>query len=74
MAASLTLRAISLVVAVCSSTAEAMVVEKSLIRPTMSPMVAIASTAAIVPVWIAATRPVMSSVAFAQPQPHLCQT
>src|SRR5271165_3498068 len=64
-AASLTLRDISLVVAFCSSTAVAMVLEMSLIW-WMTPLIeAMASTAALVSVWMASILRLMSSVALA---------
>ena len=64
-AASCTDRDISLVVAVCSSTAEAMVVCRSEICATIVQISSIAATAAVVSPWIASTRRAMSSVAFA---------
>ena len=64
-AASWTDRDISLVVAVCSSTALAMVVCRSEIWATMLEISSIAFTAAVVSPWIASTRRAMSSVAFA---------
>ena len=65
LAASVTFRDISLVVALCSSTAVAMVLEMSLIWLMTAPMVAMASTAPLVSVWIAAIFWLMSSVALA---------
>ena len=65
VAASLTLRFISAVVAPCSSTAEAMVSWKSLIWPMMPAIPVIAVVAAAVSAWIASTRRAMSSVALA---------
>src|SRR5438270_741300 len=62
-AASWTDRDISLVVAVCSSTALAMVSWKSLIEPMISLIRPIASTAPEVSAWMASTRRAMSSVA-----------
>jgi hypothetical protein len=59
------LRPISLVVAVCSSTAEAMVVWMSLIWAmtwVISPMASVAARASV---WMAVTLPAMSSVASA---------
>jgi hypothetical protein len=56
VAASLTLRFISPVVAVCSSTAEAMVVWKSLIRAMTLEISSIAVTAPVVSPWMASTR------------------
>src|SRR3954468_14239115 len=64
-AASCTERDISLVVAVCSSTAEAMVVCRSEICATIELISSIAVTAAPVSSWIACTRRAMSSVALA---------
>ena len=64
-AASVTERDISFVVAVCSSTADAMVVCRSEICPTMLEISSIADTAAVVSPWMASTRRAMSSVAFA---------
>src|SRR3954469_24326501 len=63
LAASATLRFISLVVAVCSSTAAAMVAWKSLISPMTELIRLIASTAPAVSAWMASTRVEMSSVA-----------
>ena len=63
LAASATLRFISLVVAVCSSTAAAMVAWKSLISPMTVLIRLIASTAPAVSAWMASTRWEMSSVA-----------
>ena len=65
VAASLMVRAISAVVAVCSSTAAAMVAWKSLISPMTVEIWLIASTAPAVSAWMASTRAVMSCVAFA---------
>ena len=65
LAASCTDRDISLVVAVCSSTAEAMVVCRSEIWATIEEISSIAATAAVVSPWMASTRLAMSSVAFA---------
>ena len=65
LAASVTFRDISLVVALCSSTAVAMVLEMSLIWLMTAPMVAMASTAPLVSVWIAAIFWLISSVALA---------
>src|SRR4051812_33210199 len=65
LAASATLRAISLVVAVCSSTALAMVLEMSLIWLMISLICPIAPTASRVSVWIASIFWLMSSVALA---------
>src|SRR4051812_4772843 len=62
-AASATLRFISFVVAVCSSTAVAMVDWKSLISPMTVLIRLIASTAPAVSAWMASTRWEMSSVA-----------
>jgi hypothetical protein len=64
-AASATLRFISVVVAVCSSTAAAMVPCESLIRAMMCAISPIARTAPSVSPWIASTRAVMSCVALA---------
>ena len=65
VATPLRLRPISLVVAVCSSIAEAMVAWMSLIRPITVAIPAMAVTAAPVSAWSASTRLMMSSVAFA---------
>jgi hypothetical protein len=65
VAASLTLRFISAVVAPCSSTAEARVSWKSLISPMMPAIPVIAVVAPAVSAWIASTRRAMSSVALA---------
>ena len=62
-AASCTDRDISLVVAVCSSTAEAMVVCRSEMAATICEISSIAPTAPVVSPWIASTRRAMSSVA-----------
>ena len=64
-AASCTDRDISFVVAVCSSTAQAMVVCRSEIWATIVEISSIAATAAVVSPWIASTRRAMSSVALA---------
>ena len=64
-AASLTLRAISLVVAFCSSTAVAMVLEMSFTCLMTSPIWPMAPTALLVSLWMASILRLMSSVAFA---------
>jgi hypothetical protein len=64
-AASDSVRFISWVVAVCSSTAEAMVSWMPLIRSMIAEISPIAVTAPLVSDWIDATRREMSSVAFA---------
>src|SRR5208282_990140 len=64
-AASLTLRAISLVVASCCSTAVAIVPEISLTWLMTAPIDAMASTAALLLVWMAPILRLMSSVALA---------
>jgi len=64
-AASCTDRDISLVVAVCSSTALAIVVCRSEIWATIALISSMALTAAAVSPWMASTRRAMSSVAFA---------
>src|SRR3954469_24216876 len=65
LAASVTLRLISLVVAVCSSTAEAIVVWVSLIWAMISEISPMAVTALLVSAWIVSMRRLMSSVAWA---------
>ena len=65
LAASATLRLISLVVAVCSSTALAIVFWMSLIWLMILPIWPMASTAPLVSVWIASILWLMSSVALA---------
>ena len=65
LAASCTDRDISWVVAVCSSTALAMVSWKSLIEPMISLIRPMAPTAPAVSPWMASTRRAMSSVAVA---------
>ena len=65
VAASLMLRLISLVVEVCSSTAEAIIVEYPLIFSMTSTICRIASTAASASDWIFCTRAEMSPVACA---------
>src|SRR5689334_7174311 len=62
-AASLTLRLISLLVAVCSSTAAAMVVWYWLTFAMISAIVAMASTARVMSFWMASTLAEMFSVA-----------
>ena len=64
-AASFTLRPISLVVAVCSSTAEAMLLEISLIWLMMVVISSIAVTAPLVTPWMASIFWLISSVALA---------
>jgi hypothetical protein len=64
-AASWTESDISFVVAVCPSTAEAMVVCRPVICATIEEISSIAAAAAVVSPWIASTRRAMSSVAFA---------
>jgi hypothetical protein len=65
VAASATLRPISAVVALCSSTAEAMVVWNELIRAMTSLIWVIESPTAVESVWIISMRREMSSVALA---------
>src|ERR1039458_9384403 len=65
LAASATLRAISLVVTVCSSTAEAMLLEMSLIWLMMALISPMACTAPLVSVWMASIFWPISSVALA---------
>src|SRR4051812_11291010 len=65
LAASCTDRDISFVVAVCSSTALAMVVCRSEICATIPEISSIAATAAVVSPWMESTRRAMSSVALA---------
>ena len=65
LAASATLRPISLVVTVCSSTAEAMLLEMSLIWLMMALISSMAVTAPLVSVWMASIFWLISSVALA---------